>query len=132
MAKKKDENELLQEQPEPKTDDTQTPPAPNSESSQEESKTPTADPTKQEQPQEHIPPNTGADTPQEPSEPKNGNTFTPPPNGKKRIRHGTLKNESVIIFDGTAIPFDENGTTEIDDKYADYLLQIPSYSEVTS
>lgn len=93
MAKKKDENELLQE---------------------------------------HTPPNTGGDTPQEPSEPKNGNTFTPPPNGKKRIRNESLKNESVIVFDGTAIPFDENGTAEIEDKYATYLLQIPSYSEVTA
>ena len=141
MAKKKDENELLQEQPEPKADDTQTPPAPNSEASQEESKTPAADPTKQEQPGAEKNQTAGADTPQEPPTPQNdpppketeppksGNTPNPLPNGKKRIRHESLKNEAVSVFDGTLILFDETGTAEIDAPYADYLLQIPGYSE---
>ena len=68
--------------------------------------------------------------PKEVATPKSNNNPNPPLQGKKRILHESLKNETVIVFDGTAIAFDETGTAVVEDKYADYLLQIPAYSEV--
>ncbi|MGF7108252.1 hypothetical protein [Treponema pedis] len=50
-------------------------------------------------------------------------------NGKKRIQHTGLKNGKIIVFDGAIVEFDEDGIAEIDKKYADYLLKIPSYTE---
>lgn len=50
--------------------------------------------------------------------------------GKKLIRHTGLKNSKVIVFDGSFVEFDEEGIAEVDDKYAEFLLQIPGYESV--
>lgn len=161
MARKKTEKDLLQEptenevleekdggeevpSPNPNDGEEEIPPGPNSQTPQESGNTPTADPAQSEQPGAEKNQTAGADTRQEPPTPQNdpppketetpksGNTPNPLPNGKKRIRHESLKNEAVSVFDGTLILFDETGTAEIDAPYADYLLHIPSYSEVTT
>lgn len=51
-------------------------------------------------------------------------------NGKRFIRHTGLKNGKVIVFDGSFVEFDEEGIAEVDDKYAEFLLQIPGYESV--
>ena len=51
-------------------------------------------------------------------------------NGKKCIQHTGLKNSKVIVFDGSFVEFDEEGIAEVDDKYAEFLLQIPGYESV--
>lgn len=50
--------------------------------------------------------------------------------GKKLIQHTGLKNSKVIVFDGSFVEFDEEGIAEVDDKYAEFLLQIPGYGSV--
>ena len=50
--------------------------------------------------------------------------------GKKLIQHTGLKNSKVIVFDGSFVEFDEEGIAEVDDKYAEFLLQIPGYESV--
>lgn len=51
-------------------------------------------------------------------------------NGKRFIRHTGLKNGKVIVFDGSFVEFDEEGIAGVDDKYAEFLLQIPGYESV--
>jgi len=50
--------------------------------------------------------------------------------GKKLIQHTGLKSSKVIVFDGSFVEFDEEGIAEVDDKYAEFLLQIPGYGSV--
>ena len=50
--------------------------------------------------------------------------------GKRLIQHTGLKNGRVIVFDGSFVEFDKEGIAEVDDKYAEFLLQIPGYESV--
>ncbi|QEK05316.1 hypothetical protein [Treponema phagedenis] len=49
---------------------------------------------------------------------------------KRRIKNEQLKKKKIIVFDGSTVSFDEKGIAELEEKYAEYLLTIPSYSEV--